>query len=1284
MIDGAEQRDSLDPSSIHSTAEFGAALTELRDRAGLSVRQVAQAVKVPRTTVGDYFAGRSLPSAAMSWVLPEILVRCGVVDSDLVDKWQETLIRVRRAPGPARADSPVPYRGLQAFQPEDREWFHGRDKLVAALTEIVTTQGESSGPLFVIGPSGAGKSSLLRAGLIPALTSAEPNIDDRRWHWRLLTPAMLFADPAQARCAVEQLVDPSAGICGRLLIVVDQFEELFTGSIPDTERTAFIEALCSLVTPGSPVVVVLGMRSDFYDQAVRYPLLATALQRPTVVVGPMSEEELRAAIVRPAQQAGVELEDGLVELLLRDMHPHGQDGRQWQDGGALPLLSHVLLATWQAGNRRRLAAAGYLATGGLAHAVGQSADAVYLGLSPAQQRLARSLFLRLVQVGEDSADTRRSVARHELTHDPGMAAVLDQFVAQRLITVDAAAVQMSHEALVHAWPRLREWLDTDRDGLRLRRRLHAAATAWVDAGRDPGGLYRGAVLDAATTWAGNVGDSELTAMEREFLTASVTERTRQERDRRQQVRRLHRWVAALVVMVLVAAGLTTVVFKLRADAVHDRNLAVSRQAALQATTLRRSDPALAAQLALAAYRIAPTPEARSALLEAGVGPMVSRVRGSDGTIATGLSPDGRLMATGSANGTTRLWHVIDRRRLTPIGNDFPGAPGSIFAAAINPSGRLLALTGIGGALRIWDIADPTHPEPLPEPPRGLTGTGYAAAFSSDGHYLAAAGQGGIRVWALDPTGTPGALVLSADLAGDAKALAFSPDNRLLAAGGLGRQIQLWSLDGSIPASPGPPITGLPGVVNSLAFSPDGTTLAVGSGDMAVYLWDITHPDHPARTGQPLTGFTGPVYAVTYSLDGAELAAGSADSTVHIWDLVTHRERPVLHNPGPVTATTYLPRSHALLTAVADGHARLWDLPGGMITDAPGPISTVAFKPDGHAIAVSSSTGGAGGAEGNVAWSDLTDPDHPTPTGHPVTPPAGASRFTGATALTPDGTLLAAGSSDGTSRLWNVSNPDHPTPVGPTLTGPTAAIESLVFSPDTHTLAVGSDDHRVYLWDISTPATPRLQATLTDATNIVLTIAFSPDGHTLAAASVDYNAYLWDITNPTQPHHLHTITGHTNYAYAVAFSPDSHTLAIGSADKTVSLWNVTDTTNPQRIGQPLHGPTNYVFALTFTPDHPLLIAVSTDATVWIWDLTTLNKPNPYATLHTTSPAYAIALSPDHTTLATGTADKTTYLWTLNTDTLATKICTTAGDIITPNEWNQYIPDLPYTPPCTPNN
>uniref|UniRef100_UPI003564DB28 helix-turn-helix domain-containing protein n=1 Tax=Actinotalea sp. TaxID=1872145 RepID=UPI003564DB28 len=333
MTDTADDLDA-----IATREELAVALTSLRERAGLSIRDLARAVGIPAATIGGYFSGRHVPGVAAVPHVREVLAACGVPPAEVED-WLDVIARVRRAPGPRRT-AEMPYRGLAAFQPEDAGWFFGRERLTEVL--VSTVRASTASPVIVVGASGAGKSSLLRAGLIPALATpggdGSPSLDAI-----LLTPG---PHPSTALAAAL----PAAADPTRTLLVVDQLEELFTSCLSAAERTSFVEEVTALVTGG--MRVVLGLRADFYGEALRFPALAAALADHQVIVGPMTVDELRSAVVQPARLASIELEPGLVDMVLDDL-VGGRRGTE-HDPGALPLLAHSLYETWRLGGGRRL------------------------------------------------------------------------------------------------------------------------------------------------------------------------------------------------------------------------------------------------------------------------------------------------------------------------------------------------------------------------------------------------------------------------------------------------------------------------------------------------------------------------------------------------------------------------------------------------------------------------------------------------------------------------------------------------------------------------------------------------------------------------------------------------------------------------------------------------------------------------------------------------------------------------------------------------------------------
>ncbi|MGH8887788.1 MAG: AAA family ATPase, partial [Egibacteraceae bacterium] len=485
------------------------------------------------------------------------------------------------------APGPCPYMGLAAFQAEDAEWFFGREQLVAELTARLS----ETSFLAVVGPSGSGKSSVLRAGLLPAVWSGTlPGASS--WTTIVLTPtarpleelairvalvrgvapgsllADLRASPDRLRLAVRQaLADASAD--ARLLLMVDQFEELFTLCSDEAERRGFIQALVGLVEdPDGPASVVVGIRADFYARCAEYPELVAALQDRQALVGPMSMAELRQAIEGPAARAELVLEPGLVETVLADLG---------EEPGSLPLLSHALFATWQRRRGRTLTLAGYQDAGGVRQAIAQTAETVYSELDPAQQAVAKEVFLRLTALGEGTEDTRRRVRRAELLADQdaeGVDLLLDRLAAARLVTLSQDTVEVAHEALIREWPMLRRWLTEDREGLRTQRRLTEAAIEWETLRHEPDALYRGARLATAREWAAG-NEERLNDLEREFLTAS-SDRERDELEAaRRRNHRLRALSAALVVLLVVAVWQ-------RQTAQRRGDLATARQLAAQA------------------------------------------------------------------------------------------------------------------------------------------------------------------------------------------------------------------------------------------------------------------------------------------------------------------------------------------------------------------------------------------------------------------------------------------------------------------------------------------------------------------------------------------------------------------------------------------------------------------------------------------------------------------------------------------------------------------------------
>jgi WD40 repeat protein len=1195
-----------------------------------------------------------------------------------------------REPGPGEFTSP--YVGLRAFEMRDKELFYGRERLVA---EMLVRLVESK-LLVVVGSSGSGKSSVLRAGLLPALQegnhmgwSAQPVLLTPRSR-----PIELLAKHLAAFCGIavdslipeflaepERLGDHLHRMLDRrpadsgLALIVDQLEELFTLCRDEAERYRFVRAIWSAAhSQQERTVVVLGVRADFYARCVAYPELVDGFENHQIVIPAMSQLDLRRAIEQPAKQAGFGLETGLTEVLLRDLG---------NEPGSLPLLSHTLLATWQRRRGRLLTLDGYEATGGIHRAIAVTAESVYKEFDDRGQALVRNVFLRLTALGEATEDTRRRVGRAELVvsgRDASlMELILGRLARARLIILDADTVEVAHEALIRAWPRLQGWLTQDREGLRLHRQLTESAQEWAELGRDTGALYRGVRLATAREWTEG-HDPELNSLEREFLAASEIA---QHRSRRRRTI----LAGALASLSLLAIAVGVVALWQRDQAVEQRQTAISRQLAAASEVTSEQRPLTSMLLSAEAYRTAHSSEAQASV----VGQLILR-RGLQAVLphdyrisSVAVSPDGRTLAVGSPNdvanrpdlidqrrGQIVLWDIARRTRLATLKTRSDLVGRVIFSS----DGTLLAVSTMDRVV-VWDVDRRTPVKSI---------NGYIHDFSPDGRTLGVISDAGesVKITTWDVSTWRRTYTMEQKFEDVVYAVAFSRDGKLLAFAGANSKLVVWDVRRRARQSL---LKSTVGTVKSISFSPDGRLLAFGGEDASIVLWSVAQ-EKVVRT---LTAHSDVVQALAFNTTGTILASASSDKTIKLWDAKRWSEIATLKaHSNPVTSVAFAKDGQLLASGSEDATAALWNVSPLKTNLDPG--LDVAYHPGGRQLTTVSAipSGPAEGRQDLTFWNAVDGRREASfPQSENSLPVHGVS-------YSPDGRLLA----ESTARsidLWD-SRRHHL--VG-TLHDPKQGLGRIVFgydgsraafSPDGRRLAAiyrdrwqeqgGKIEHDngsiIVIWDL---ARRTVVMRLRNPDEVLSEMAFSPDGKTLAAAEAEHQdgssvgsptlgIVLWDVQRGVR---LSRLEGHRDPVKAVAFSPDGRWLASAGSDNAVILW---DAINTKQISK-LDGHTNEIRDLSFSPDSRFLASGSNDGSVIFWDI---NQGTRVATLvGSGKPINSIAYSPDGRLLAVAADDRLDQ-WVIDAATATQQLCAIVGRSLTRSEWNEFLPGQEYRKTC----
>ncbi len=1174
---------------------------------------------------------------------------------------------------PKKFEGICPYKGLDAFEEEDTELFFGREALVKELVSRV----KDSRTVFITGPSGSGKSSLVRAGLIPALKKSSSGSG---WLYATLKPGR---DPIDALAnAFSRLKDPGLGKylrenaeqasafheCAesalsentnqRLVLYIDQFEEVFTQLSKDKAQT-FINLLAHAATvENGRVIILFSMRSDFIPNCATYPQLNELLNQQFVQIGAMEPEELVSAIAQPALRVGLRIEPDLIAQIINDMQG---------EPGALPLMQFALKDLFDAeqakGGTIALTLDDYLQRGGIHKALERHADEAFNKLDNHEQELARSIFSGLIEVNLGAQDTKRTALVDELAPAGATASdvkgVIQKLATARLVTTSENAVTISHEKLIGAWAWLRRLVNESREAIALQNEIMGDAKEWEEHKRDASYLYGGGRLAGVQE---QVKTQKLTLplLAQDFLRAGKT---------RQQ--RTQRTLYSTISIVLIVSILASIAFRNQArEAERQANIALARQLASQAQSLnaaRSSKLLTASLLAIKSLQLFPNGDASYFLANNNYSaPIISHMTHRDVVTSVVFSPDGKHIASASADTIIRVWEATSGNELARMQHD-----AVVSSVAFSPDGKYVVSGSWDGTARVWESASGN------ELARMIHNSNVTSvAFSPDGKYIVSGSDDNTaRVWEASSGNELARMQHDAVVS----SVAFSPDGKYVVSGSWDGAARVWE------SASGNELAQMihDDNVLSVAFSSDGKYIVSGSWDGTARVWEASSGNELAR----MIHQSG-VCTIAFSLDGKHIVSGDYDGTILVWEASSGNELArMTHDEGACTIA-FSPDGKYIVSGSWDGTARVWEASSGnelarMTHDEV--VTSVAFSPDGKYIVSGSYdfTACVWDASSEDKLDLITHDDEVT-----------------SFSFSPNGKYIVSGSWDGTARVWDASSGDELVRMQHD-----AVVTSVAFSPDGKYIVSGSADKTARVWDASSGN--ELARMIHDSN--VTSVAFSSDGKYIISGSLDGVIRVWEpfsgheFTNVSlyvsvnsivfSPDGKYIALGddaglvrvwessgnelafmtHENAVNSIAFSPDGKHIVSGSDDNTVRVWEVASGNELVRMTHD-----DYVTSVAFSPDGKYIVSGSVDKTARVWDASSGDE---LARITHDGIVNSVAFSTDGKYIVSDGDNNTARVWAWQADDLIMNACAVVTRNLTRSEWQQYIGDvLPYQAVC----